>query len=111
MQLTLLRGYPDYIGKRFAFVGYGNGPASYVQVTATAGGDPLLPLRFNNYFDLVEGGLTVSRTYIVRPVLAAVGPRAQYRLMWVVAATGSEAAAALNLSAEQVQLGGFGGVY
>jgi hypothetical protein len=43
MQLTLLHGYPDLIGKRFAFVGYGTGPASYSRTTGDAIALPIVP--------------------------------------------------------------------
>lgn len=111
MQLTFLKGYPDYVGKRFIWAGYGNGPSSYVQVTATGGGDPIVLPRFDNYVDTCGGGISVSRTYLVRAIPVAVGNRPTFRLQWVVISTGNEVAAAVNLSTEQVQLYGFGGVY
>lgn len=111
MQLTFLKGYPDYVGKRFVFVGFGNGPASYVQITNTGGGDPIVLPRYDNYIDFIGGAESVSRTYLLRMVPVAVGNRPTFRIQWVVISTGVEVAAGVNLSAEQAQLAGFGGVY
>lgn len=111
MQLTLLHGYPDSVGKRQIVCGTGKGPTSYVQVTATAGGDPITNPSFQNYLDILFPAMTVSGTYIVYPMPVAVGARATWRLKWVTASTGAEVGAATNLSAESVQLGGFAGVY
>jgi hypothetical protein len=119
MQLSLLKGYPDFVGKRATFVGYGSGPASYVQYTAAtapaagSGGDPLtLPLP-NYYIDSVDssGQSTVSGTYYVRMATSGVGPRQKWALIWYVTATNAQVAAAVNLSAEQVQIGGKCGQY
>lgn len=107
MQLTLLKGYPDYIGKRFAWCGYGTGPTSYLQST----GDPLAIPRFQNYVDSCFEGTSVSGTYFVRALPSAGGPRATWKLKWYVTSTGAEVANAVNLSAETVQLSGFGGQY
>jgi len=107
MQVTLLHGYPDYIGRRFAFVGYGNGPASYV-----TGGDPVALSRYDNYIDDIAGdGLTASGNYIARAISAA-GPRATFKLKWYPIATpGTEVSPGTNLSAEVLTISGFGGVY
>jgi hypothetical protein len=109
MKLTLLHGYPDYIGKRMAICGYGTGPTSYVQLAS--GGDVVLAPRYQNYFDVLFPAMSKSGTYIVYPFPTAVGARATWALKWVTASTGAEVSAAVDLSAEQVQLGGFGGVY
>lgn len=111
MQLTLLHGYPDYVGKRFIICGNGTGPASYVQVTATGGGDPIIIPRYQNYIDILFPALTVSRTYLVIPVPVLVGARGTWRLKWTTQSTGAEVSASTNLSAESVQIGGFGGDY
>jgi hypothetical protein len=119
MQLTLLKGYPDFVGKRATFVGYGNGPASYTQFTAAtapaagAGGDPLTFPLPNYYIDSVDsnGQTTVSGTYYIRAVSSGVGPRQRWTLIWIVAATNAQAGAAANLSAEQIQIGGKCGQY
>src|SRR5712664_996001 len=82
MQITFLKGYPDYVGKRFIWCGYGNGPASYV-----VGGDPLYFSRFNNYIDIVEssGVQTISGNFTVAAVPSAVGARAAWKLKWLFA--------------------------
>jgi hypothetical protein len=117
MQLTLLKGYPDFVGKRATFVGYGSGPASYTQFTAATapavgtGGDPVaLPLP-NYYIDTLGSATTVSGTYYVRPASSGVGPRQRWALVWYVTATNAQVAAAVNLSAEQLQIGGLCGQY
>jgi hypothetical protein len=118
MQLTLLKGYPDFVGKRATFVGFGNGPASYTQfVPAVApavgtGGDPVTVPLPNYYIDAIDGsGATASGTYYFRPVSLGVGPRQKWALIWYVTATNAQVAAAFNLSAEQVQIGGKCGQY
>jgi hypothetical protein len=77
MQLTFLQGYPDYVGKRFNFAGYGNGPASYV-----ATGDPIALPRFNNYIDVVFPALSVSGAYRVEALPSGYGPRQTWSLLW-----------------------------
>jgi hypothetical protein len=118
MQLTLIKGYPDFVGKRANFVGWGSGPASYTQFTAATapavatGGDPVtLPLP-NYYIDAVDsGGLTVSGTYYVRAIQSGVGARQTWRLVWYVTTGNAQVGAAVNLSAEQIQIGGKCGQY
>lgn len=109
MQVTLLHGYPDYIGKRLAICGYGTGPKSYVQLAS--GGDVVQFPRFQNYVDILFPAMSKSGTYIAYPFPTMVGARAVWALKWVTASTGAEVGAAVDLSAESVQIGGFGGVY
>jgi hypothetical protein len=112
MQITFLKGYPDYVGKRFIWAGFGNGPASYANTgTNATSGDVIVFPRFQNYIDLVLGDFSVSGTYYVHAQQATVGARPAWRLRWYVAATNAEVANLVNLSAEQIQIGGFGGVY
>lgn len=77
MQLTLLHGYPDYVGRRMIFAGYGKGPASYA-----ATGDPIAPIRYGNYYDIVFESLSVSGKYAVRALPSTFGPRATWNLLW-----------------------------
>jgi hypothetical protein len=117
MQLTLLKGYPDFVGKRATFAGFGNGPASYVQfVAATApaagtGGDPFTLPMPNYYIDALGGATSVSGTYYVRAVSSGVGARQKWVLVWYVAATNAQVGAGVPLSAEQLQIGGLCGQY
>lgn len=107
MNLTLLKGYPDRIGKRQAFAGFGSGPASYV-----TGGDPIAIPGFQYYIDAIFGGvLSVSGTYEARPIPSAGGPRSNWKLKYFVVSTGAEVANAVNLSAEVFQVGGLCGNY
>lgn len=81
MNLTLLKGYPDFVGKRATFAGYGNGPSSYV-----TGGDPLVLPLYNYYTDAVFSPVySVSGNYQVMPIPAAVGPRQAWKLKWMPA--------------------------
>jgi hypothetical protein len=107
MNLVLLKGYPDKIGRRQAFVGTGVGPASYSQTTRDVVNIP----QFQNYIDVLHGAVTVSGTYTVQAIPSSVGPRATWKLRWIVFATGAEVANGVNLSAESVVLGGLGGTY
>ena len=113
MQITFLHGYPDYIGKRFAWCGYGNGPASYVNTGAAAtSGDPISFPRYDNYIDSVESdAVSVSGNYyyLAQPSLA--GPRAVWKLRYFTVGTSTEVTNATNLSAELFMLSGLGGVY
>lgn len=78
MQLTLLHGYPDFIGKRQAWAGYGNGPSSYA-----TGGDPIVLPQYENYIDAVFGPVySVSGNYLVTPIPSGVGPRQTWKLKW-----------------------------
>ena len=107
MQLTLLKGYPDFVGKRATFVGWGNGPASYSQTT----GDVVRLPQPNYYIDAISSGTnTVSGTYFVRAQSSGVGPRMTWALFWYLAA-GGPVANGTNLSAEQIQIGGNCGQY
>lgn len=91
MQLTLLKGYPDYVGKRFIWAGFGTGPASYVNGT----GDPLQIPRFQNYIDLVIEALSASGNYIVAGLATSVGPRLTWNLIWKFSSTGTVASLAI----------------
>jgi len=109
MTLTLLPGYPDRIGKRFAWVGSAKGPALY----ETGGVKVTLP-GFQNYIDCIcsNGILSVSGTYCVRAIPSAAGKRPTWLLKWYSATTPfAEVTNATVLSAESVQLSGFGGTY
>ncbi len=106
MIFTLNHGYPDLIGKRYAFVGSGVGPTSYNTSTKDAIALPAL----NNYIDMMFTGVTVSGTYRVVPKPSGIGPRPTWVLVWYTQA-GVEVTNAVNLSAEKVILGGFGGTY
>jgi hypothetical protein len=78
MQITLNPGYPDLIGRRFAWVGYGNGPSSYA-----VGGDQLFLPGYNNYIDAVFGpSYSVSGNYQVTPIPSNVGSRKTWSLKW-----------------------------
>jgi hypothetical protein len=108
MQLTLLKGYPDFVGKRAIFVGYGTGPASYSQTTGDVVAFPLT----NWYIDSIDSGtMTVSGTYFVRAQPAGVGARQAWTLHWFATSGGAEVSNATNLSAEKLQIGGNVGQY
>ncbi len=110
MDVTLLKGYQDLIGKRSAWVGYGNGPTSYSGHEAS-GGDRLNVPGFQYYIDAVFGAVSVSGLWYVIATPSGVGPRQTWYLKWVYTATGTEATNGTDLSAEVVQIGGFGGTY
>jgi len=77
MQLTFLHGYPDYVGKRLIFAGYGSGPASYL-----ATGDPVVLPRYGNYIDIIFSALSVSGNYQVTAQPSSFGARATWSLLW-----------------------------
>ena len=81
MQLTYLKGYPDFVVIRQTFVGFGNGPASYVK-----GGDPVALPRFNSYIDAIAGNaFSASGNYQVVGIPAAIGPRQVWKAKWLYA--------------------------
>lgn len=77
MQLKLLNGYPDLVGKRSIFAGYGNGPASYLQA-----GDPLYIPQYGFYVDIAFPARSVSGAYDIVPKPSSFGPRATWNLFW-----------------------------
>jgi hypothetical protein len=107
MQLTILVGYPDNVGRRHIFCGHGHGPASY----SDADKDKLEPFRFGMTYDVVFPAMTVSGNYIVYPHPDGVGPRREWKLKWVKADDGEEVSHGHNLSQEQVQIGGYCGQF
>jgi hypothetical protein len=118
MKLTLFKGYPDYVGKRQIFTGTGAGPSSYTQKTGSGtaaspngGGDVIVYPPFQNYIDNVFPAMSLSGTYLVYAYPVQLGQRQVWALKWVTASTGAEVSASTDLSAENVVLSGFGGVY
>ena len=107
MSFTMQKGYPDYIGKRYAFCGNNVGPSSYLRST----GDALDDGQFQGQIDAVFVSESVSGTYFVRARPSAAGPRATWALHWYVVSGGAEVADAVDLSAETVIVAGFGGRY
>lgn len=106
MQLTLLNGYPDRVGRRLIFCGWGNGPLSYEDT-----GDPIQLPGYANHIDIIFPAVSVSGNYQVVGQPSVQGPRAAWVLIWKNAADGSAVSAGEDLSQETVQIGGFGGVY
>lgn len=107
MNITLQHGYPDYVGKRQILCGSAIGPTSYSQTT----GDPVALNRFQTYIDVLFPAYTVSKTYLVLFYPNTTGPRATWTAKWYTAAGMTEVSNLTNLSAEQLQVGGFGGDY
>ena len=107
MTLTLLPGYPDKIGKRFAWCGSGVGPSSY----NSTNGDAISLPGFQNQIDSIAPAVTVSKTYLVIGVPATVGKRPTWVLRWYTRSSAVEVVNGTDLSAEKVQLFGFGGTY
>ena len=108
MTLTMLNGYPDRVGKRLIWAGYGTGPSSYSQTTA----DVVALPGFQQYIDSIDsGGLSASGTYFIRAQPSGGGNRPTWKLRWYVTSTNAEVANAVDLSAETVNIGGKGGMY
>jgi hypothetical protein len=110
MQLTLLHGYPDYVGRRQIFAGFGNGPTSYTGGSSPT--DTILVPRFQFYIDAIaEISISVSGTYYAIAQPSGVGPRATWYLRYFTASTGAEVSNSTNLSAEKFVVSGYGGQY
>lgn len=100
--------YPEYVGRRGIFVGTATGPTSYSQTT----GDVVSIAQNPYYIDAFAGSATtVSGTYEVRFKPAGTGVRQTWTAVWYVISTGAQVAAAVNLSAEKIQVGFFGGQF
>jgi hypothetical protein len=85
MQPTLLKGYPDLIGRRQAWTEYVNGPASYV-----SGGDPVILPLYGIHIDDVFGPVySMSGNYLATPIPSGVGPRQTWKLKWSASSTSS----------------------
>lgn len=113
MILTMVNGYPDFIGYRQAFAGYGTGPASYL-----ATGDPVTLQNKRRFIDVLFGGaMSLSGNYLVNAQPSATGERVTWTAQWFYAngahggTAGAEVSAGTNLSAETVQMGGFCGQF
>lgn len=115
MQLTLLHGYPDAIGRRKVYVGNGVGPKSYTG--GVAGGDAITGLPFQTYIDAILGPVvSVSGNYIAIPQFAGIGARQTVKLRYFAFGTttpaiGAEVTNATDLSAEKFQFAFLGGQY
>lgn len=108
MQLTLLSGYPDLVGRRQDFVGYGVGPSSYSQTT----GDLVNTFQYGGYYDKVENtAQDPTGTYYAQARPSFNGPRAVWSLHWIVVATGAEVANGVNLSTFSLMVSGKCGLY
>ena len=108
MILTALPGYPDLIGRRQAYVGYGSGPSSYSQTT----GDVLIVPGYERYIDcILEATQDPTGTYyaVARP--SVVGPRATWVLHWFNASNSVEVTNGTNLSTYSLQIALFLGEY
>jgi hypothetical protein len=100
-----LNGYPDYMGRRFAFVCKATGPKSY----STSGYKVKLP-GFQHYTDHLPGHVfTVSGTYFLRFYPSIAARRVVYTAHWYAVSGGAEVSAAVDLSGETCLIGGFGG--
>jgi hypothetical protein len=118
MQVTLLHGYPDLVGRRRMYVGFGTGPASYVQYVASpaAGGDTLAGLPFQTYIDSLQPCFSTDGTIFAMPIPSGTGPRQTWKFRYFnVSATtpgiGAEVSAATNLSTKSFQFFFVGGQY
>jgi hypothetical protein len=114
MLITMLHGYPDYVGRRLIFTFNVKGPKPYVNSgTFATSGDPVQAnvLGFQTYIDSIFSAVSVSGTYIVRGVPTGVGARQAWNLHWYTESSGTEVTNGTDLSAESVQISGFGGRY
>jgi hypothetical protein len=100
--------YPDFIGRRQAFVGVATGPTSYSQTT----GDPVSLSNTRLYLDAPTGtDLSVSGNYSLSYQPLTTGPRNKWIARWYVASTGAQVANGVNLSAETTVVAGFCGQF
>jgi hypothetical protein len=102
MQIKLFPDWPNLLGRKQAFVGSGIGPALYV-----TGGDVVTLTGYNTYIDALNDSVSLSGTYNLRAIPSIAGPRAVWKLQWIVFATGLEVAANTVLSGESAVVNGF----
>lgn len=104
--LKYLNGYPDYIGKRFAFACKGTGPSSY---NSTAKDVISLP-GFQHNIDAIPGVVvTKSGNYYLIFYPSIAGLRATWKAIWYGVGGTTEVTNATDLSAETFIVSGFGG--
>lgn len=102
MQIKLFPDWPNLVGRKQAFVGSGTGPALYV-----LGGDVVTLTGYNTYIDALNNSTSLSGTYNLRAIPSIAGPRAVWKLQWIVFSTGLEVAANTVLSGESAVVSGF----
>lgn len=107
MDITLYQGYPDRVGRRFIWAGYGS-PGTY----ATGGVSIVLP-GFELYIDSVDssGILSLSGNYWGQAIPSAKGPRATWKFIIYSAGGFTQVPDKTNLAAETFVLSGKGGTY
>ncbi|HEX5426676.1 MAG TPA: hypothetical protein VFW94_24400 [Candidatus Acidoferrales bacterium] len=104
MQLTLLKGYPDMIGLRRAFAGYGNGPSNYTQ----GADDPVTIPTYGFSIDALFGGvISTDGSTVAMAHPSGSGSSQTWNLQYYVAS--SMARASGDLSGKVFQIAGFGG--
>ena len=111
-------GYPTSIGNKMLSVVGQAGPSSYTQVTTgtipVTGGATVEAKAFGlKLLDVLYAGMSDTGAYRVEAIPVSDtdnpnGASTSYRLRWVVTATGAEAAAAADLSAQTVRLTAIG---
>ena len=111
MSNIVVAGVEPWGGRSRAVILDHTGPTSYA-----TGGESLGQSAFGGPnilglagFYKVDGGLTMSGTYRVDCIYGGAGVRSTVKLKWTVYATGTEVAAATNLSGETVRLLAIGG--
>jgi hypothetical protein len=109
MQLTLLKGYPDLIGRRQAICGYGTGPAVYNNVT----GDVITIPGYERYIDAIFGGvLDTTGVILAHAKPSGSGARQTWALFYTTLSTGLPLANASTAASGLIfQVGGFAGEY
>lgn len=107
MDITLYHGYPDLVGKRSMWAGYGS-PGVYA-----TGGVSINILAYQYYIDSVDssGILSVSGNYWGRAIPSGKGPRATWKFKLYAVGSFTEVTNATDLSAETFVLSGKGGTY
>ena len=107
MQITLFPGYPDLMGRRQAFVGYGAAPTTY----SSSVGDQIVIPGYEKYIDcILEIPLDSTGTAygVAKPSFA--GPRATWNIIYYTAA-GALVTTASQLAGLNFVVSGFFGEY
>src|ERR1700758_5217344 len=91
MQLNILHGYPDAIGRRKVIAGWGTGPKSYTG--GVANGDAITGLPYQWYTDVIIGApiISVTGNYVALVQFSGVGARQTIKLRYFAFASTSPA--------------------
>jgi|SRR5687767_12715622 len=100
MAVTLLEGSPFSDGHRIGCIADIDGPTSY----STGGQEISADKVCMTFIESANAGASNDGVHLVHVAPGGKGPKKTVKLIWIVLATGLEAAAAANLSTKSVRV-------